>query len=240
MKIKLKHILEGFAVGKLFVFNFSSCCLNIHGGIRRVFIHHLLLFNYSLLIHSLDVLNYINCHHYWRRGIFNFFSAFRFSRCRNFSTRWLVIWNCKNGKFHLGVPKLLSSFVTKRGTRNFVIESTRGIQVSAIKKDFEIFFLGTDKRFPSRVLFWRSPANGMTPFQFYDNANVLLGIRRRFKHNRRCRRWHRVATAPLKETNYTIKRNTKRRFSTRNFRGDTFFSCSNGNYTNHTFSFLRS
>lgn len=60
-------------------------------------------------------------------------------------------------------------------------------------------------------------SNFMIMWMYCSVSGVALST------NRRCWRWHRVATAPLKETNYTIKRNTKRRFSTRNFRSDIFF-----------------
>lgn len=124
--------------------------------------------------------------------------------------------------------------------RNVVIESTQGIQVSAIKWISENLFLGTDKRFPSRrlILTFTGNRNGIVLILWLcectSRYQALLIAQPQMLV------WHRVATAPLKETNYAIKRNTKRRFSTRNFHSDTFFSCSNGNYTNHTFSFLPS
>lgn len=150
MKIKLKHILKGFAVGKFFVFNFSSCYLNIHGGIRRVFIHHLLLFNYSLLIHSLNVVNYINCHHYWRRGIFNFFLLSGSLVVAIFQLADSLFRTAKTENSILETRKLTLGSVTRM--RNVVIESTQSIQVSAIKWISKNLFLGTDKRFPSRRL----------------------------------------------------------------------------------------
>lgn len=137
------------------------------------------------------------------------------SRCSNFSTRWLVIWNCKNGK----IPSWRRKAGWKFCHNAEIWNRCDWKHISGLSVEIPLAALTNDNQTES---FLRYTTNWNGEIYFYY-AIVFLASGIASSTNRRCWTWQRVPTALLKETNYTIKRNTKRRFSTRNFRSDTFF-----------------